>query len=334
MIPGGRLSEIELLKWLGAFQWESISKALGRPASQITNDQGERLYASFTDIELHFGEGHSQETFGEDVTLHVANNIRFYAKKFVEGLSVIHTSPISPKQLVAIESRQDLATSKFSWVSMTNAFITPEGNNTRLKVFAPDGANDLELPCLSEPPTGITEQTRVQSGAELISLADITNTMSISPRRIPPSQTEPVVYNIVPENDLNGAGLVYFARYPAIMNYGERMFLSEHVEPPISTHLISLLSTQHRRVLFFANATPEDRVEVRTIAKLIGPNEFPKPVKNSPYRSPLQLLLHIDLHRASDKVLMASSIARKSLNVPGHMKHVLLEADRLLRLFL
>ena len=35
-----------------------------------------------------------------------------------------------------------------------------------------------------------------------------------------------------------------------------------------------------------------------------------------------------DLHRASDKVLMASTVVRKSLNVPADRKAVLREADR------
>ena len=333
MAPGGRLSEIELLKWLGAFQWESISRALGQKSSQIMNAQGERLYASFINIELLFAAGHSQNTLGEDVTLHVANSVRFYAKKFVEGLFVIDTRPISPEQLVTIESRKNLSSSKCSWAYMTNAFIAREGSNTRLKVFKPNGADDLKLPDLREPPDGIAEQARVQASGELVALADGTNAISTKNRLIQPTRIDSIVYDIVPENDLNGADLVYFARYPAMMNYGERVFLSERIEPPISTHLISFLSTQHRRVFFFANATPEDKVEVRLTATLLAPGDFEKPVKDLPYRVPLQMLLHIDLHRASDKVLMASSLVRKSLNVPGHRKHILLEAERLLRLF-
>ena len=49
------------------------------------------------------------------------------------------------------------------------------------------------------------------------------------------------------------------------------------------------------------------------------------------YRIPLKLQFHIDLYRASDGTLMASSLVRKSLNVPGSAKAVLAEAERLLR---
>jgi probable biosynthetic protein (TIGR04098 family) len=333
MSPGERLSEIELLKWLGAFQWESISRALGQQSSQIMNAQDERLYASFINIELQFTAGHSQKTLGEDVTLHVANSVRFYAKKFVEGLFVIDTRPISQDQLVTIESRQDLAASKCSWAYTTNAFIAREGSNTKLKVFKPKVEDDLELQDLREPPDGIVDHARVQASGEMVALVDNISTNSTDNREIQPTRLDSIIYDIIPENDLNGAGLLYFARYIAMMNYGERVFLSERVEPPISTHLISFLSTQHRKVFFFANATPEDKVEVRVTATLLLPGDFEKPVKGLPYRVPLQMLLHIDLHRASDKVLMASSLVQKSLNVPGHRKDILLEADRFLRLF-
>ena len=49
------------------------------------------------------------------------------------------------------------------------------------------------------------------------------------------------------------------------------------------------------------------------------------------YRIPLKLQFRIDLYRASDGTLMASSLVRKSLNVPGSAKSVLAEAERLLR---
>ena len=39
----------------------------------------------------------------------------------------------------------------------------------------------------------------------------------------------------------------------------------------------------------------------------------------------------LDLYRSSDNVLMATSVVRKALNVPGHAKAVLMECERLLR---
>jgi probable biosynthetic protein (TIGR04098 family) len=326
MAPGEKLSEVEFLKMLAAYQWEAIARVLGRRPSQIVSLQNERLYGSVIDVELHFADQHSQDLLGEDVTIHVRNRVRFFAKKFVEGLFVIDDKPIPESLLETIKRREDLRSIPLSWGCMTNAFIARGGNNLRLKVFKPAGADDVDVPELEQPPYGISEQGRVQASGWIEPLD------SDEPELVPlePARREPVRYTIVPESDLNGAGLVYFARYEAMMNYGERVFLSEHLEPPISSELVSFLSTEHRKAFFFGNASPSDVVEIRVRAGLLRPEQFAPPATPR-YRVPLKLQFRIDLHRGSDKVLMASSLVRKSMNVPGHAKGVLNEVERLLR---
>lgn len=325
MAPGEKLSEVEFLKILAAYQWESIARALGRRPSKIASDQGERLYGSVIDVELRFVEGHSQESLGEDVTIHVRNQVRFYAKRFVEGLFVIDNQPIPDSLLTSVKSRADLGSLSLSWGCMTNAFIARAGGNLRLKVFKPAGADELEIPEMQETPFGIAEQSRVQGSGEIQSLGGETGGAELAPRKV-----GPVVYTIVPESDLNGAGLVYFARYEAMMNYGERRFLTEHLNEPISRELVSYLSTEHRKAFFFANADPTDDVEVRVCARLWKRGEF-EAESPAGHRTPMKFLFRIDLHRASDKMLMASSLVRKALHVPGKAKAVVNESERLLR---
>jgi hypothetical protein len=142
---------------------------------------------------------------------------------------------------------------------------------------------------------------------------------------------EPIRYRIVPESDLNGASLVYFARYEAMMNYGERLFLGERLPWPISTETISYLSTEHRRAYFFANASPSDEVLLRVSATLLPPGSFPAPAVSSQFRTVAKIVFRLDLYRSSDNVLMASSLVRKALNVPGSAKGPLNEVERLLR---
>lgn len=325
MAPGEKLSEVEMLKLLAAYQWESIARALGQRPSQIESLQGDRLYGSVIDVEFHLGQRHSMEILGEDAEIHVRNQVRFFAKKFVEGLFVIDDRPIPDSTLDAIKSREDLRATGASFACMTNAFIARGAGNARLRVFSPAGVEEVSVPELREPPEGIREQGRVQKTGELaepgegdwLPLADC------DPR--------PVRYPIVRESDLNGAGLVYFARYEAMMNYGERLFLCEHLERPVSTELVAHLSTEHRRAYFFANANPSDDVLVYVRAAVQGPEGFAAPDPRVGYRVPLKMRFRIDLYRSSDLQLMASSVVRKSLNVPGHQKAVLAEADRLLR---
>jgi len=325
MAPGEKLSEVEMLKMLAAHQWESIARALGQRPSEIESLQGERLYGSVIDVEFQLGPRHSLEILGEDAEIHVCNQVRFFAKKFVEGLFVIDDRPISQATLDTIKSRDDLRASGASFACMTNAFIARGGGNSRLRVFSPAGVEDLRVPELQEPPAGIHEQARFQKARELPPLDD-EPWQPIVDRR----PAEPVRYPIVHESDLNGAGLVYFARYEAMMNYGERLFLRDHLERPVSSDLVAHLSTEHRRAFFFANANPSDEVLVYVDAAVLTPDRFAPPDPKVGYRVPLKLRFRIDLHRASDLQLMARSVVRKSLNVPGHAKAVLAEAERLL----
>ena len=326
MAPGEKLSEVELLKQLAAHQWESIAKALHTRPSRIANERGERLYGSVIDVEFFLGERHSLDLLGEDVHVHVKNRVRFYASKFVEGLFVIDDREISDEAVAAIKRREDLQNLGGSWACMTNAFIARGGGNLRLKVYKPAGADGAGLQQLEQAPLGISMQGRVQSSGEIEALSDD----AFVP--LEPVGAPGVEYRIVPESDLNGAGLVYFARYEAMMNYGERIFLGERLALPISAELVSYLSTEHRRAFFFANASPTDTVDVRVSAGVMPvPGAAGGGAVAGRYRIPLKLQFRIDLYRASDGTLMASSLVRKSLNVPGSAKSVLAEAERLLR---
>ncbi len=326
LAPGEKLSEVEFLKMLAAFQWEAIARALGRRPSEIASESGERLYGSVIDTELCFARGYGQERLGEDAEIHVCNRVRFFAKKFVEGLFLIDDKPIPGELLESIERFEDLAATGLSWGRMTNAFIARSGGNSRLKVYKPAGADDLDIPELSQPPFGINEQGRVQSSGEIEPLDEGDE----AGLELLPVRNEPILYEIVPESDLNGAGLVYFARYEAMMNYGERRFLMERLDRPLSADFTAALSTEHRKVFFFANAAPSDTVEIHVQARLVPRGSFEPPMLGGGYRVPLKILFRIDLYRCSDKMLMASSLVRKSLNVPGAAKAVINEAERLL----
>src|SRR5262245_22703878 len=314
MAPGERLSEVEFLKMLAAYQWSAIADMLGRKPSEISNDAGERLYGSVIDVEMKLAEQHSMEVLGEDANIRVRNRVAAYAKKFVEGLFLIDDHDISDALLATVKTREDLRSIPLSWACMTNAFIAPTGANTRLKVYQPAGMDEREIEELPVPPAGIRLQSHAQAGQALEPL-DGPEGLALRPQR-----PEPIRYEIVPESDLNGAGLVYFARYESMMNYGERLFLGRQLELPISNDWIACLSTEHRKALFFANASPTDTVEVRIEAHLLPPGSFPPPPAGRPHRTLLKLRFRIDLYRSSDRVLMASSLVRKALNVPGSNK--------------
>ena len=328
MAPGAKLSEVELFKVLGDFQWVSIAQLLGRPTHEVANELGERLYASFVDFELCFGERHSPESLGEGAQVEVRNRVQVYANRFIEGLSAIDDREIPDELLEKVATKQDLAAKGVSWASISNAFIAQEGSNQKLKVWKPAGIDELEVPKLRETPSGISDHERVQTTGEIEELGAEGPALPLHP-----VNDAPIHYTVMPEHDLNGAGLLYFARYPAMLNYGERLLLCERLARPVSRELHSCLSTEHRRIFYFANANAGEKVRVILEATLLPPDRFPETHGPARYRTPFKLCVRGDLYRSSDGVLMASSRVRKALRVPGNAKAVLAEAERLQRSF-
>jgi probable biosynthetic protein (TIGR04098 family) len=325
MSPIGKLSEVELFKTLGSYQWDAIGLLLGRPTQEISADNGERLYSSFLDIELSFGHDHTPESLGEGTTVYVRNRVNVFAQRFMEGLFVFSNEEIPESVLEKIQGRDDLRSLGLPWAYMTNAFIARMGGNTKLKVFKPSGIEDLAVSELKETPAGILDQRRAQASGEIEGFG------GEDPAHVlVPTTRDPIRYRVMPESDLNGAGLLYFARYPAIMNYGERIFLSERLDVPLSSALASCLSCEHRRIYYFANASENDEVELRVQASVSRPEGSGRHVLPTGHRRALEMLFRVDMHRGSDKALMASSLVKKTVNVPGDANQVLMEVERFL----
>jgi probable biosynthetic protein (TIGR04098 family) len=327
MSPGGKLSEVEMFKVLGSFQWDAIGLLLGSPSQEIKADGGERLYSSFIDIELDFGKNHSPEHFSEGTEVFIRNRVKVFAERFMEGLFLFSDEPISDEALEGIDSLEDLRSQDLPWAYMTNAFIARIGGNTKLKVFKPAGIESIKLDELSETPSGIVDQRRAQMTGEIEGFGDSMEIELCSPN---PTTASPIPYRVLHESDLNGAGLLYFARYPAIMNYAERIFLSERMSPPLSTELNASLSCERRRIYYFANASENEIVEMTVRASVIPPVGAARHVLPSGHRRVLEFLFRVDMYRGSDRALMASSLVKKALHVPGDMNQVLMEVERLL----
>lgn len=317
LIPG-QLSDVELFKVLGDAQWQSISRLLDIPSAKIVNDTGERLYASFINIDLSYGTK-APVDLGEGTELFIRHAARFYARRFVEGFFVFDDAALAPDAHAGISSRADLERLSCPWVYLTNAFVAREDSNSRLKTFAPSSTGTpLSTDVL---PPGIRDHEHVERTGAL-SLPGMAGATSLAADGLPR-----ISYEILPESDLNGAGLLYFARYVAMANYGERLFLRGHPTLAVSSRIASLLTTTRRRIFYFANANEGDRVELAVSAYLAKSEDGA--LSSAVRTAPLKLYFTTELRRASDGVLMAMSATEKHLVIPKRHKTLLLEAGRL-----
>jgi probable biosynthetic protein (TIGR04098 family) len=323
MVPN-RLSEVELLKCLGSFQWDSIAHRLGRRSSEIVNGQRERLYASFVNVELAFPPPRGLDSFEEGARVGVRNRVSSYARRFVEGLFVFDSAPIPAGMTTDIVTRQDLARFARPWAYMTNAFVARAGSNSKLKVFEPEGMDAAGFPTLAAIPSGISEHQTVQ-GKGLRGLSG-----AVPGGKALRGTGAALRYPILAESDLNGAGLLYFARYVAVANYAVRRFLTEQLARPVSNPLVECLSTEHLRIYYFQNADAFDSIRIFVTAWLEAPPASPPAPDANGCRSAARFQFQTELYRASDGVLMASCLLDKSLNVPDRDRGLGYETERLL----
>ncbi len=322
MVPD-QLSEVELLKLFAEFQWNQIGEALDCPPHLLASEDGERLYASVIQFEEHFGSDNSIAQYQEGDEVHGRGHVKFHAKHFVEGWTLFDKKPIPEDALANIRTHADLEAHGGTWISMVNAMVARVANNTRLKTFSPAGLAEKEVATAPEKPAGITQHERVQQTGEVPAFYAADRLTPIEAR-----DTSPIHYGIELENDMNGAGLLYFARYAAMMNRAERIFLRDRLDRPVSQPLIHFLSTARRRSFMFANAQETDGVAIHVRAAAVDLDEPPR--RGDPLRTEvLRLQFDFELYRESDGVLMARSIALKSLSIPNRYTQLLAEARRL-----
>jgi len=324
MVPN-QLSEVELLKIFGDLQWSQIAAALRCTPHDLVNEAGERLYPSFVQVEACFGPSGDISRFQEGSRIRARCGVRFYAGQFVEGLVVFDDRDVPPQAIPEAWAASDRSVRPSPWVSMTNAFVTRVSESNRLKTFRPAGIPSSGLPEIAEKPESLTAHERVMNDGRIELPIQCDVAVPLAPR-----DDAPIPYAISPENDLNGAGLVYFARYVAMMNHAERTFLSSRLDRPFSGPLIQCLSSERRRTFFYSNAGPTDEVLIYCSGSAIDPGRPPERV--GPVRTrAARFQFRFDLYRRSDGVLMASSLVTRALSVPNAQKSLLAEARRFLR---
>jgi probable biosynthetic protein (TIGR04098 family) len=313
----GRLSEVELVKQLAAFQWQSIAELAAVPQYAVLSERGERLHATMVSVELGLGQ-RSLEQFDEGTPLFIKNRVAVFGRKLVEGHFLFDGEPVDAAVIDGVHGVAELRSAATPWCYLTHTFTARSG----AKVVTPAPFAGADLPELERMPDGISDHMQVERTGHIEGSADA-HAVALAPR----DRGVLIPYRIVPESDLNAAGVLYCARYLAIMNYGERIFLGEHLERPFSMLLLACLSTEHRRVYYFANADPHDSLRMTVEVSLLPASDA---TTGSRLRSLATFLSRVDLYRASDGVLIGSSLARKALRVPGHLKSALAEAERLL----
>ena len=241
----GGLSESWLLKELGDIHWDMTCNALNSESHNLTDELGNRLYATF--VRVRYESTHHLKTFRENEPLDIQARLsRFGRSMFFSDVSVGGE---------AKEIRTSL---------MTTFSMRQSNNKTLLKgepLIPPDCAAHVHdsLPQFGEDYREMRrgDTRELQLGNEKFTA---TNDLLYE-----------TTYEINPYHDLNGVNLLYFAAYPLISDYCEMAFIRERHPELIapSRHWPVAASTIARDVFYYGNCDLDDRI-------VFGVNAFEK----------------------------------------------------------
>ncbi len=293
------LAETPLLQYLGDQRWRQISDVIGVPSREIVDDAGERLYATFFFVEVAFPPGRPMSSFGENDQFTVMSSLARYGTSMVDGISYL--VPGSGASWTPFTSMQQAVDAGVPAVRMSNIFVKQFAGAQWLKKGRPAHPNFARVPALAEPPDSYETTKQAEQAGRFES-----STAEWTPMTDGPVQRD---YKLVPDRDLNGAGLVYFANYPMFLDICERDVLAS-ARSPLSEDLLDDRTLIRRRTAYLNNASSRDtlRIEIEPWSRVVG--------------SLLHLHVNSRMFRRSDERLMMVSTAHKVVarTVPGTLK--------------
>ena len=244
-VANSALSENWLLKYLGDYHWQLLSKAYNLKSSEFADENGNRLYATFVRISYTLS---NSEYFWENDVLDFVGSIESFGKEtFISSID-------------GTNQRDSL--SRIS-AKLITVFSVRERNNNSIQKGIPNH-QPSKTKGLEKMPLFLNEY-RLLNKNLLASLETNDYNFSITDNIILKSE-----YQINPYYDINGVGLLYFAAYPiiadsCIINHPN---LFDNVKHDQVQHIdIKLYTTVYRDIFYFANCDSNDKiiVELNTI---------------------------------------------------------------------
>jgi len=296
------LAETPLLQYLGDLRWRQISDLMGVPTRDIADEHGERLYATFFYVDVAFPPARPMASFGENDRLQVISSLARYGTSMVDGTCYLVSADANDaaRDVVDADAGLDAAISAgVPAARLSNIFVKQFGGAEWLKKARPAHPGFLRIAEMLDPPDSyaITKQAE-QTGAFALPEAGWSPMTSGAVTR---------EYRLLPDRDLNGAGLVYFANYPIFLDICERDVLAT-ARLPLSDSLIDRRTVLRRRSAYLNNASAKDSLRIELEPWLRVENDAAAGPDG-----PIDLHLHVNcrIYRQSDSRLMMVSGVRK-----------------------
>jgi probable biosynthetic protein (TIGR04098 family) len=229
------LSENWLFKELGGGHWEMICNGLNTKSFDLTDEIGNRLYATFIRIRINCNL--SLASFTENETIHIDGSIKRY------GLSMYQSQ-------FTIQGNKALINAEL----LTSFSVRNDSDNQKLVKSQPANIEN-HVPEFENIPTFANEYRLLKKG-QLNELLFHNFTFKVTQEVL-----YETVYEINPYYDVNGVGLLYFASYPVINDFCEAKYFNQQKEGLRRFELD--FSTAHKDLFYFANCNLNDAIIYR-----------------------------------------------------------------------
>lgn len=290
------LGETPLLKLVGDLRWKHVEMFSGVPSKELCDDTGERLYATFFYVEAHFPEFAPMAAYGENDRIHIVSSIRSSGGSVLDGFHWLVRNPESPLTL-----DENSPAHGIPYIRTSNIFVKMLQGAEWLKRSKPCQPGFQSVPASTSPP----------STAEICRIADERGQFEDAPEDWIVLNREPVHchYDIVPDRDLNGAGLLYFANYSQILDICEREILGTKLPILFEESVIDNRTTIRRQMAFLSNASQSDQIKVSATVAVENPFRT-----DSPEEQDIHLWMNFLMERCSDDRRMLVCTVRKTIS--------------------
>lgn len=224
------LSENWLLKELGDIHWSLLSDGLNKKSSELRDENGNRLYATFVRINYSISP---LNHFRENNIIEFKAEIRGFGKNtYLSNISGMSNSD------------------ELNACLMTSFSIRDNNDNSKITKSNPTvEANQIEQ--IRNTPDFLNESRLIKKGL----LKDIPS--KYGNFRLDEESIWTCIYEINPYYDINGVGLLYFASYPIIADkcIVDYFKISKTIE-----NFENLYYTVFRDIFYLANCNSNDKV--------------------------------------------------------------------------
>lgn len=299
----GNLAENRLLMHLGDLRWTHVSALTGVPTKQITDADGNRLYSTFFYVEVAFPEDRPMACYGENDRIKIIDTVKRFGDGILDGVSYLLPSNFVETDQCPFNNLAAAVANGIPAVRLSSIFVRQFNGSEWLKRSQPSNPGFRYISELTDPPDSYESARQAGvSGQFKIKMAEpYYEPLLRGPVRIK--------YELVPERDLNGVGLVYFAQYPLFLDIIERKVLVSG-DLPLEEELLNRRTIVRRHSAYLSNASIKDTLEIEMEAWIHNPFAAKLP---TPEAAPIRLLMNYRMFRTSDMRLMMVSTAKKEI---------------------